>query len=71
MAILGVILARSAVLAKLLLVTILGHLMIVAIKSADWDSRCLLHVLPLITVFAARGVVWSGESVMSHQMKHR
>lgn len=53
LAIAGYLRARRQPLAALLATIIAGHLAVVSLTFADWDGRFLLHVLPLVVLFAA------------------
>ena len=57
LAVVGLFVTRHESLARLLVAVIAGHLVVVALTWADWDGRFLLHVFPLIGIFAACGLV--------------
>ena len=56
LAVVGLIRARREPLAALVAAVVALHLLVIAITHSDWDGRCLLFVLPLIGVLAAKGL---------------
>jgi Dolichyl-phosphate-mannose-protein mannosyltransferase len=53
LALAGLGLSRNRSLTRLILLTITGHLAVVAATYADWDGRFLLYVLPLICLLSS------------------
>ncbi|HEX8920147.1 MAG TPA: glycosyltransferase family 39 protein [Pyrinomonadaceae bacterium] len=53
LALMGLRLSRNRSLARLIVLTIVAHLAVVAATYADWDGRFLLYVLPLVCLLSS------------------
>jgi 4-amino-4-deoxy-L-arabinose transferase-like glycosyltransferase len=53
LALAGYLRTRRLPLSGLLAMIITAHLAVIAVTFADWDGRFLLHILPLVVLFAA------------------
>jgi 4-amino-4-deoxy-L-arabinose transferase-like glycosyltransferase len=53
LALVGLKLNRNRALARLIVLTIIAHLAVVAATYADWDGRFLLYVLPLVCLLSS------------------